>query len=483
MRNNECARTAKNNVTDYFMRSIAFRNNWATYHGSELTSEQGRAIPYMFLTQPSASDSTGTYTNSTRDFSKVRVYLQGAIHGNEPAADQGILALLGKMDANQTWTASLLEKLDILVLPRYNPDGVNYFQREFGSNIDPNREGTKLVAQQSRDIRSLISSFEPHVVADMHEYGGPTTYGGIYRHGTDALIAGAKNLNIHPDIRTLTEDTFSAGMSAALVANGLRVEPYVTGPSSRIEGSPIVFTEASAAPTTGRNAMALSQAIVILCELRGIRLADQHFQRRTASSLIMLEAMLNIAHDQSTSILSTIESAVEDFIVSNDDIVLTDSQPSGNRTFTMVDIRDGSIVQAPVTFLSSTPAIANFTRSRPSSYLIPRDWKTVVDRLSAMGLEFEELAYEFRGTVQAYNVTSSTLDTEFTEGTVMNTVTTEFYERELVMPAGSWRLSAKQKNAALAFVTLEPESEVSFVSFGIIPVATGWEYPIFREVV
>jgi hypothetical protein len=139
-------------------------------------------------------------------------------------------------------------------------------------------------------------------------------------------------------------------------------------------------------------------------------------------------------------------------------------------------------VQAPIEFLSSTPAVANFTRSRPSSYLVPRDWKTVVDRLSAMGVEFEELPYEFRGSVQAYNVTSSTLDTEFTEGTVMNSVTTSFYEKEVVLPAGSWRLSAKQKNAALAFVTLEPESEVSFVSFGIIPVAAGWEYPIFREV-
>jgi len=160
------------------VRSIASRNDWATYHGSDLKSEQGRSIPYVFLTQPSNSTS-----NITSDSSKVRVYLQGAIHGNEPAADQGILALLGKMDANQTWTASLLEKLDILVLPRYNPDGVSYFQREFGSNIDPNREGTKLAKQQSRDIRSLVSSFDPHVVADMHEYGGSTIYGGIYRYG------------------------------------------------------------------------------------------------------------------------------------------------------------------------------------------------------------------------------------------------------------------------------------------------------------
>lgn len=39
------------------------------------------------------------------------------------------MALLGKMDANSTWTASLLEKMDIFVMPRFNPDGVHYFQR------------------------------------------------------------------------------------------------------------------------------------------------------------------------------------------------------------------------------------------------------------------------------------------------------------------------------------------------------------------
>ena len=82
-------------------------------------SEEGRAFPYVVLT----SDSQGSVA-AANSSSKLRVYIQGAIHGNEPAGDQGILALLGKMDANQIWTASVLEKMDILILPRYNPDGV-----------------------------------------------------------------------------------------------------------------------------------------------------------------------------------------------------------------------------------------------------------------------------------------------------------------------------------------------------------------------
>lgn len=41
-------------------------------------------------------------------------------------------------------------------------------------------------------------------------------------------------------------------------------------------------------------------------------------------------------------------------------------------------------------------------------------------------------------------------------------------------------VSTRQKNAALAFVTLEPEGIDSYVRFNLIPVQTGDEYPIFR---
>lgn len=79
-----------------------------TYKAAEFTSEEGRAINYLFL-----SDQT---VNST----KIKIYIQAGIHGDEPAGDQSVMALLGKMDANQTWTASLLEKVDIKILPRYS---------------------------------------------------------------------------------------------------------------------------------------------------------------------------------------------------------------------------------------------------------------------------------------------------------------------------------------------------------------------------
>ncbi|KAF4457983.1 Carboxypeptidase 2 [Fusarium albosuccineum] len=471
---NGTAGPTDDDTLDHFLRSIASRNDWFNYQVADFKSEEGRAMPYVFL----RSTSQATF-NST---DKLRVYLQGAIHGNEPAGDQGIMALLGKMDANQTWTASILEKMDILVLPRYNSDGVHYFQREFASNIDPNREHTKLMNQQTRDIKKLIVPFQPHIVVDMHEYAGHNVFSGRYRHGQDAMIATGRNLNTHPDIRNLTENLFSAGVGEALVRRGMRWEPYVLGDTSDVEGTPIVFEEAVTSPTSGRNAFGLTQAVAILCEIRGQWLADQHFQRRTAAALTMLEAVLDIAVENTEKVLKTIEDAIENFIQSDDDIILTDYQESINRTYTLVDIKNGSIVQVPVEFKHSVPAVANLTRSRPEAYLIPRNLAPVVERLSLSGVEVETLRYEYRGTVQAYNVTSAKLDDSFYEGVVRNRVTTEPFEKELVMPAGSFRVSARQKNAAMAFVTLEPESDVSFVTFGLIHLEEAWEYPIFREV-
>ncbi|KAF4990451.1 hypothetical protein FDECE_14392 [Fusarium decemcellulare] len=471
---NGTAGPTDDDTLDHFLRSIASRNDWFNYQVADFKSEEGRAMPYVFL----RSTSQATF-NST---DKLRVYIQGAIHGNEPAGDQGIMALLGKMDANQTWTASILEKMDILVLPRYNSDGVHYFQREFASNIDPNREHTKLMNQQTRDIKKLIVPFQPHIVVDMHEYAGHNVFSGRYRHGQDAMIATGRNLNTHPDIRNLTENLFSAGVGEALVRRGMRWEPYVLGDTSDIEGTPIVFEEAVTSPTSGRNAFGLTQAVAILCEIRGQWLADQHFQRRTAAALTMLEAVLDIAVENTDKVLTTIEDAIEDFIQSDDDIILTDYQESINRTYTLVDIKNGSIVQVPVEFKHSVPAVANLTRSRPEAYLIPRNLAPIVERLSLSGVEVETLRYEYRGTVQAYNVTSAKLDDSFYEGVVRNRVTTEPFDRELVMPAGSFRVSARQKNAAMAFVTLEPESDVSFVTFGLIHLEEAWEYPIFREV-
>ncbi|KAK7994650.1 hypothetical protein PG991_016238 [Apiospora marii] len=456
-----------------FIKDLAQKNDWMKYQPGDFFSEEGRTIPYVFLSQPSPS-------NSSNSKNKLRVYLQGAIHGNEPAADQSILALLGKMNANQTWTESLLEKMDIKILPRYNVDGVYYFQRQLAVNLDPNREHIKLMRAQSRSIKRVVSEYSPHISIDMHEFTAPTVYGGHYQHGADSLISGGINLNIHQAIRDQVLDNFIPAMGARLESHGLRWEHYATGASNSTPSSAISLTQAVTEARTGRNAVGLTQAISFLLEMRGIRIGNQHFQRRVATALIKIEAILELARDQTDDIYSTVEGAIAEFIDSDDNIVVTDSYPRSNRTFTMIDQRDGSVVQAPVTWYETTPSRANLTRARPEAYLIPRSWADIAERLEILGLEVETLKDEFRGPVEAMTVASSSLGSSLYEGHVLNTVTTKTFTREVVLPAGSFRVSTRQKNAALAFTALEPENIDSYVTFNIIPVGRGDEYPVFR---
>lgn len=443
-----------------------------TYQEADYCSEEGRNLPSLLLSTSQQSSNL-----STSRPNKLRVWIQGGVHGNEPAGDQSLLALIGKMDADQTWTRSILDTMDIYILPRYNPDGVAHFQRDMASNLDANRDHIRLGSQQTRDIKSSFNTFAPHIAVDMHEFSAPRLYAGSYVHASDALYSAAKNLNIHANIRDISETLFAANIGTALEGVGLRWEPYITGNTI---GSTIHFAEAGSDAKIGRNALGLTQTVSFLCEARGIGLGDQHFKRRTTASLVMVESIIQTAANHVQQVLQTIEEGIINFIKSNEDIVITDLATKSQRTFKMIDIKSGNIMDVPVQFAATTPTTAVLTRARPEAYLIPQAWAEAARRLEACGLTVERLVEGFRGRVEALEITSLSFDKTYHEGVVPVTVTTTSKQKEVVLVPGSFAISTRQRNAALAFVALEPENIDSYVAFNIIPVKEGDEYPIYR---
>ncbi|KAF6808168.1 carboxypeptidase 2, partial [Colletotrichum sojae] len=66
------------------------------------------------------------------------------------------------------------------------------------------------------------------------------------------------------------------------------------------------------------------------------------------------------------------------------------------------------------------------------------------------------------------------------EGITRTTVETSPVRKEVRIPAGGFWVSTRQKNAAHAFVTLEPEGIDSYATFNFLPVAVGDEYQVYR---
>ncbi|TDZ20139.1 Carboxypeptidase 2 [Colletotrichum orbiculare MAFF 240422] len=465
---------------DYFLQTLASRHEWMTYHVPDFKSEEGRSIPYVYLStsQLIHPPSLDTFANSSAP-GKVRIWMQGGVHGNEPAGDQALLSLLGRFDANTTWAASILDKVDIMMLPRYNPDGVAYFQRYLATNFDPNRDHTKLARQQTRDIKKLMVRFAPHVGVDCHEYSPTQPFGAEEQwiDAQDGQFSAMKNANIHPDIRQMSESVFANAIAAAMERRGLRWGPYVIGNTGSDE---VTLEETTGDAKIGDSAVALTQAIMFLTETRGIGLADQHFQRRVATGLTMVETIVQTAADRAEQVYQTVEAARAKFIASTDDIIITELARPTNISWQFIAASTGELVDVPVQFLNTTPVVANLTRARPEAYVFSRAWADVAERLRVTGVEVDELKFDFRGEVEALNVTSAAVSASKYEGIARTTVETAAVRREIRVPAGGFWVSTRQKNAAHAFVTLEPEGIDSYATFNVLPVSVGDEYPVYR---
>lgn len=469
---------------EQFLWTLASRNEWMTYHNPVFASEEGRSIPYVVLstsksllqTTPVASGGTGA-GNGTN---KVRVWMQGGVHGNEPAGDEALLALLGKMDAEPEWALSILEKLDIMVLPRYNPDGSAYFQRLLATSFDPNRDHTKMASQQTKDVKALNLKFNAHVHLDCHEYGArrSLSYGnGTYVPLQDNQFSAFKNPNVHADIRALAETLFVPEVATAFADKNLTTSGYVVG----FQEDDGIRLQDFVTDTRGEVTVFLGQGLAFLSETRGIGIGDQDFKRRTTAGLTAAVAVAQIAADNAERVYETVEAGRADFIANDQEVIVREQPRWTNKTWPFLDADTGRAVDVPVLFGNNTPPANNLTRARPEAYVFSRAWAAAATRLRAAGLVVDELAVDFEGEVEAYNVTEATLAPEKYEGVALTTVvSTDLFTKTVRFPAGAYWVSTRQQHAAQAFVRLEPEHPDGFATFNILPVSAGDEYQVYR---
>lgn len=453
-------------VLESFLQGLAERNTWLTYNTPDFTSEEGRSVPYIWLSD--SEDFNGTSTG------KLRIYIHGGVHGNEPAGDQAVMAFLGQLDSNATWAESILEKADFLIIPRYNPDGVAYFQRFLATGFDPNRDHVKLARQQTRDIKSLNIAFDAHISIDCHEYT-VREIADEYLPAQDGQFSAFKNMNIHPSIRALAEGLFRDDIAAAMDAANFTHSPYVVIPTEE----PLRLNE-FITDNNGDDEVGLSQGIAYLSETRGIRLADTHFRRRTAAGLTVLSTVVTTAVNNAELVLSTIEDARADYARTSAPIIVSSYPNVTNTTWPFISAANGSRVEVPVTFGNNTPATANLTRARPEAYVFSGAWADVAERLRATGVQVDVMEQEFEGEVEAYNVTRASLAATKFEGIAQTMVETEMMMKRIRIAKGGFWVSSRQRRAAHAFVRLEPEAESSFAVWNVLPVNVGDEYPVYR---
>ncbi|HEX6075146.1 MAG TPA: M14 family zinc carboxypeptidase [Micromonosporaceae bacterium] len=112
-------------------------------------------------------------------------WLQARIHGNELHGTEAALQILDSLGSPSPWAQRIRERLTIIVIPMYNPDGAeaNIRQSTMPARIDLNRDWENFAQPESRAFWRLWRDTAPAYGLDLH-------------HMSEApVVAGTDDLN------------------------------------------------------------------------------------------------------------------------------------------------------------------------------------------------------------------------------------------------------------------------------------------------
>ncbi|KAA6474046.1 M14 family metallopeptidase [Bacillus swezeyi] len=441
-------------------------------------SIEKREIPVLYFTKD----------DRIRSISKKPIiWLQGQIHGNEPAAGEATLAMAEKLAG--PYGDKVLDKVNVVIVPRVNPDGSYHFNRRLSSGIDGNRDHVKLESPEVRAIHKEFIQYAPEVVIDAHEYGvGQNEFQHIGEKGTlkyhDILVLSGKNLNIPESIRNASDSLYVNGIKAKLDQKGFSNDSYYT--TGKSKDGKIEIYEGGTEARIGRNAFALQPALSFLVESRGIDIGRENFARRVAAQVATHETIINMTVKHAAEIKHLVAAEklklIQQGAKGNDkDQVVITSDFAGPfaDTLKMADIASGQAVDVPVQYYSASQAVPTLSRTRPTAYLVLPGHQDIDQKLKDQGLKSVTLKFKQKLSAEAFQVVSKETAGE-SEGRPVIKVETKLKNKKKEFPKGTKLYFTAQPQSNLLSIALEPESVDSFVSTGYISSEAGKELPVYR---
>lgn len=418
---------------------------------------------------------------------KPTVWLQSQIHGNEPASGESVLAVATRL--TEDLGKDVLSKVNIVVVPRINPDGSYAFKRQLANNLDGNRDYIKLESPEVQSLRNEFNRFSPEVVIDAHEYTPySSSFKNIGKEGVwkyhDILLQSGRNLNIPKSIREVSDELFVNSTLHDIKKQGYSGEVYYTSQVNK-QGQ-LEIEEGSVESRIGRNSLGLYPSFSFLVESRGIGIGREDFGRRVGAQVATQEKLIKqtaLHAKQIKSIVAKEKAAlVRKGKNANDhDLIVVNSENKKipNSTLEMVDVESASVKNIPVTYYSAKEATPSLVRERPTAYILKPGYEGLAAKLKGQGVKGFKLSKETALSVEAYNV-SSRIENEAYENRPNIKVQTSLNQKTVSFPKESYVFLTSQPQNNLLSLSLEPESVDSFTTFGYLPTEIGQELDVYR---
>jgi hypothetical protein len=399
------------------------------------------------------------------------VLLVGQQHGDEPATAEAMVVVAQQLARGRL--TPLLEHINVIVLPRANPDGARDSRRATASGIDANRDHLLLRTPEAQAQAQLAREFRPAVFVDAHEYHpvGPFTqkFGGV--QGFDALVQYAMAPNLPEFIAKASEEWFRGPLLASLDAARLSNEWFHTtsdDPNDKRVAMGGVRAD------TARNVNGLRNAVSFLIEGRGAGLGRLHLTRRVHTQVTAIASLLQSAAQRAGDLVKLrqyVDNEVSAQACQGEAVLEAAPTPS-EYVLVMLDPQTG--VDKPVTVawdsaLALRPAKV---RARPCGYWLSAEQGDAVRRLRGLGVAVQQVDATGVMRAQTYQETAREpmpgAPGALAAGGMPLRVQVATVPTLIDVTAGSYYVPLDQPLANLVIAALEPDTPVSFVAHGVV---------------
>lgn len=472
---------------EYDINTPAFNGRKFTNYKSLLTflnnlqAENPNLFSVSFIGTSGAGDSIPMITvKSLTKNKKVRIWMQGGLHGNEPASTEGTLFILEKIAKGEF--DDIINDFELAIIPMANIDGYQKLYRFNKKDLDLNRDQTAFVAHESPYLKKAFLEFNPDVAVDFHEYNPyRSDYVTMGKHGIttayDALFLNTGNLNIDPSIRLLNDSMFVPSAAQALHDKNRKTNTYFSPQSHQ---GVQFFNYGSNSERSSSTNFGLSNCVSILCEIRGVNLLRQSFKRRVNTTAIIATSYIRTAVKNKAKLWEVIQVANDNEMKRSQPISIRSKREYESIGMTFIDIEDQNYVEIPITILNAFKQKPTLSRERPVAYVLMPSETHAVENLEILGVKVEKTSAEMTLSVQEYLVNVKSVSPVVFQKMHTTIIKTELKDKEITFPKGSFIVYMSQENANYIAVTMEPESPNSFCHFNVVSSVLDQTLPYYR---
>ena len=429
------------------------------------TSQQGQPLEALVLTR-----GTGTDPASLLATGRPTVLLIGQEHGDEPAASEALLVITRELA--QGLLQPLLERINVVIVPRLNPDGATRGEALASGGQDIARDHLLLSTPETQALARLSRDYQPTVVVDAGEYRVSDVYqqkfGAVQKF--DALVQYATTANLPEFLTKADEEWYRRPLLAALKGQGLSTDWYH---STSADTGDRTVSMGGPEPVTSRNVEGLKNAVSVAIDSRGAGLGRLHVQRRVHTHVTAITNVLGSTAQRARE-LSQLRPYLEKEVAGlacKGQVAVEVANTPAQYDLQMLDPMTGADKIVTVDWESALALRTLKSRVRPCGYWLSGSSKPAVERLRLQGVKVLEvlepsamLGDIYRETKRPGGVQQGAPGATADGRTAAVRIEVSLVRGVIDAPLGSFYVPLSQPLANLAIAALEPDTQSSYMA-------------------